>query len=443
MPATAYEPVEIRGRQVVDVVEFNTSLAPEESLTFRYYVKTERDLVEVTRKIAEEETTGRWVGRGEPTDTFRAAQAEPVRLDRYDANDGVVTVRSPLTNVDFDADPFYQLQMLSVGGPILEFVYYTDVAMLDFELPPRLLDRFPGPKFGIVGSRSFIGLGADEPLMGTIIKPCCGLTVDEVADKAYQAALGGAYLMKDDEKMMNPAYCPLEAKVRAVAAGLERAYDETGKRTIYCPHLPVRTDKLHDAARRVVDWGATGIMFNVVLANNISAMQVVAEDPELDVPIYAHCGGLAALTTGPRRIDARVIARLVRLCGADYFQIGVMGMRDCHVNSLDESLLAMLGDTLREPLEGMRDTVPVTAGGLSAANLGLNLRAFKTAELGYAFAPLAGSNILDHPAGPRAGAIAMHQSARAFYDEGITDPAALGAYAGRTGAAELAALFDK
>ena len=103
MPAS-YEPAEIRGREVVDVVAFDTSLAPDESITFQYYVKTESDLVQVTRKIAEEETTGRWVGRGEPTDTFRAARAEPVELRRYDANDGVVTVRSPLANVDFDAE---------------------------------------------------------------------------------------------------------------------------------------------------------------------------------------------------------------------------------------------------------------------------------------------------------------------------------------------------
>jgi ribulose 1,5-bisphosphate carboxylase large subunit-like protein len=248
--------------------------------------------------------------------------------------------------------------------------------------------------------------------------------------------------------MMNPAYCPLEPKVKAVASALKRAYDQTGKRMIYCPHLPVRTDRLLDTARRVVDWGATGVMFNVIMANNIGALQVIAEAKDLDIPVYAHCGGLAALTTGPRRIDARVIAKLVRLCGADYFQIGVMGQRDCHVNSLDPSMLGMLAATFWDPLpttdagpRPLTDTVPVTAGGLGASNLGHNLAAFHHADWGFAVAPLAGSSVLDHPAGPRAGALAMWQAAQAYRDQQLTEPTRLMGWAQANGKAELLDLF--
>jgi ribulose 1,5-bisphosphate carboxylase large subunit-like protein len=444
-----YVPPEVRGRQPIDVVELSGRLDPAEALEFTYYVKTDGDLVKVTQKIAEEETTGRWIGRQAPTPLFHAARAEAVRIERYDRSDGIVTIRAPLANLDPEADPYYEVQMLSVGGPILEFVYYTEVAFLDFKLPKALLERFPGPKWGIHRSRQYAGLADGEPLIGTIMKPCCGLSVEEVAEKAYQAALGGCVLMKDDEKMMNPPYCPLEPKVRAVAAALRRAYEETGKRMIYCPHLPVRTDRLLDTARRVIDWGATGVMFNVIMANNVGALQVIAETKDLDIPQYAHCGGLAALTTGPRRIDARVIAKLTRLCGADYFQIGVMGQRDCHVNSLDPSLLAMLADVFRDPIPttdagavAVRDTVPVTAGGLGASNLGYNLDAFGHPEWGLALAPLAGSSILDHPHGPKAGSIAMWQAARAYREAQITQPEALKEWAARSSAVELLALFS-
>ena len=444
----AYEPIEIRGRKPVDVVEMSPSIAPGEALEFTYYVKTDGDLVQVTKKIAEEETTGRWIGRDQPTVLFHRARAEAVRIERYDGGDGVVTIRAPLANLDPEADPYYELQMLSVGGPILEFVYYTDVAFLDFKLPSAFLKRFPGPKWGITRSREYVGLAPGEPLIGTIMKPCCGLSVEEVAEKAYRAALGGCVLMKDDEKMMNPAYCPLEPKVRAVAAALKRAYDESGKRMIYCPHLPVRTDKLLDTARRVRDLGATGVMFNVIMANNIGALQVLAEDKDFDAPLYAHCGGLAAITTGRRRIDSKVIAKLTRLCGADYFQIGVMGQRDCHVNSLDPPMLTMLADVFRDPIPttdagdvAIRDTVPVTAGGLGANNLGHNLAAFGHEALGLALAPLAGSSILDHPLGPKAGAQAMWQAARAFRESGVVEPAGLKEWSRNAGAKELAALF--
>lgn len=444
-----YTPHEVRDRQPVDVVELPGRLDPAESLEFTYYVKTDGDLVKVTAKIAEEETTGRWIGRGTPTEQFHAARAEAVRIERYDRGDGIVTIRAPLANLDLDdADPYYEVQMLSVGGPILEFVYYTEVAFLDFKLPKKLLGRFPGPKWGIRRSREFIGIDDGEPLIGTIMKPCCGLTVDEVAEKAYLAAIGGCVLMKDDEKMMNPAYCALEPKVKAVAAALARAEEETGRRMIYCPHLPVRTDRLLDTARRAVDWGATGIMFNVIMANNVGALQVIAEAKDLDVPLYAHCGGLAALITGPRRIDAKVIAKLTRLCGADYFQIGVMGQRDVHANSLDPPLLHMLADAFREPIATtdagdvtITDTVPVTAGGLGATNLGYNLHAFRHPTLGFALAPLAGSNVLDHPTDPTSGAIAMWQAAKAYRERGVTEPADLHNWARETASTELLALF--
>ncbi|HEV3163005.1 MAG TPA: hypothetical protein VGZ22_03110, partial [Isosphaeraceae bacterium] len=181
-----YSPPEVRGRRPVDVVELPGRIDPAEALEFTYYVKTEGDLEKVTRKIAEEETTGRWIGRAQPTELFHASRAEAVRIVKYDRSDGVVTIRAPLANLDPEADPFYELQMLSVGGPILEFVYYTEVAFLDFALPRAFFDRFPGPKWGIKKSRQFAGLGDGEPLIGTIMKPCCGLSVEEVAEKAYQ-----------------------------------------------------------------------------------------------------------------------------------------------------------------------------------------------------------------------------------------------------------------
>lgn len=433
---TKYAPVEIRGREIIDVVELETQHDPENSIVFVYYIKTESDLVETAKRIAEEETTGRWVGGGKPTKTFESARAEVFKIEVYGPGEGVIYVRSPLTNLDMDSDMFYQISMLSVGGPILEFVYYQKVAFIDFELPRKALERFPGPKFGIKGSREFIGLKDGEPLMGTIVKPCCGLTPEEVAEKCYQAALGGAVLIKDDEKMMNPDYCPFEKKVRLVSQALKRAYEETGKRTIYAPHLTARPDKIKDMAKRAIEYGATGVMFNAILANNLGTVEILASDPEINVPVYVHSGGRSALTTGHRRIDEVVIAKLTRLCGGDYFQIGVMGQLNVHVASLDPSLLIRLNEVFKEPIPGIKDTVPVTAGGLGVANVGKNIEAF-----GYDIAPLAGSNVLDHPMGPKAGSIAMEQAVQAYREEKITDPKLLKDYAIRKGYKELLAVL--
>jgi 2,3-diketo-5-methylthiopentyl-1-phosphate enolase len=431
-----YAPVEIRDREILETIELDSQHDPDDSILFVYYIKTNADLVETAKRIAEEETTGKWIGGGKPTSVFYSARADVCKIEKYGPGEGVVYVRSPLHNLDMESDFFYQISMLSVGGPILEFSFYQSVAYLDFVLPEKIIKKFPGPKFGIKGSRKFIGLKDGEPLMGTIIKPCCGLTPEEAAEKCYQAALGGAVLMKDDEKMMNPEYCPFEKKVRLVSEGLRKAADQTGKRVIYAPHLTARPDKMKDMAMRAIEYGATGIMFNAILAHNLGIVEMLASDPDINVPIYIHSGGRSALSTGPRRIDEVVIAKLTRLCGGDYFQIGVMGQLNVHVASLDPSMLIRLNEVFQEPMHGIKDTVSVTAGGLGAANIGKNLEAF-----GYDFAPLAGSNILDHPMDPKSGAIAMEQAVLAFREEKITDPKVLKAYAIKKGYKELEAVL--
>ena len=153
-----YVPIEIRGREPLEVMELDSQHAPEDSILFTYYIKTQSDLVETAKTIAEEETTGRWIGSDTPTQTFYSAQADVCRIEKYGEGEGVIYVRSPLGNLDMESDLFYQIAMLSVGGPILEFVYYESVAYLDFQLPQTVLDKFPGPKFGIQGTREFIGL---------------------------------------------------------------------------------------------------------------------------------------------------------------------------------------------------------------------------------------------------------------------------------------------
>lgn len=439
-----YQPVEIRGKEILDIIYLDSRHGPDDSIVFQYYIKTQNDLVETAKKIAEEETTGRWIGGGEPTETYLRAKADVCRIEKYGEHEGVIYVRSPLSNLNFQNDLFYQIAMLSVGGPILEFVHYEQVAFIDFYLPPEVVSVFPGPKFGSKGTREFIGLDDAEPIIGTIIKPCCGLTPEEVAEKCYQAALGGCVLIKDDEKMLNPSYCDFLTRIRLVAEALAKAEAKTGKRVIYAPHITVRPDRMKATVELALEYGATGIMFNAVLANNLGTVEIIASDPGIQAPIYVHSGGRSALSTGPRRIDDVVTAKLTRLCGGDYFQTGVKGQMDVHVASRDPDLLDELNRVFKMHMPStangkyctMNVTVPVTAGGLGVANVGLNYQAF-----GPNVALLAGSNVLDHPMGPEAGAIAMRQAVDAFREGGVIDPGILREYSQQKGYKEALAVL--
>lgn len=400
-PVSTYRAFEIEKRKPRDVVKFRSRHALSESMRLVYYVKGRDDIVKLAKRIARDETTGSWVGTSKPTKTYRDAMADVEKVEIYGKTEGVMTIRSPLVNLDMGADLLYQFMMLAIGGPILEFVYYDRVAFMDFELPEKMLRRFPGPKFGIKGTRKLLGLASNAPVIGTIMKPCAGLTDGEVAKKIYEAAVGGVRFIKDDEKMLSPKYCPFERKIKHVVAALARAADETGCNCLYAPQICAGPATIRDTVLRAIDLGATGIMFNA-LVTGLPVLAMLAADKDVNVPIYVHSGGRTGLSTGPRRVDDVVIAKLVRLCGGDYYQIGVVDMKECLYTSLFPNLLLRLNDVFTGKLAGKKDTVSVTAGGLSVHNMTAQLDAF-----GTDFMALAGSGILNHPDGPRAGVDAM------------------------------------
>jgi 2,3-diketo-5-methylthiopentyl-1-phosphate enolase len=407
-----YLPKELRNKKVKDIVSIGSQYKKEESIEIVYYLKCDGDIREVAEKLAINETTGKWIGAGEPTSLFKKCIADVDKIYIFDRGEGIIFIRTPLINLSEENDPLYQILMLACGGPVLEFVYYSDVVLIDINLPEKILKKFPGPSFGINGIRKIIETPYPEPIVGTIIKPCAGLTEKEVAEKCYLAAKGGVKFIKDDEKMLGPSYCEVKKKIRYVSSALKKAYEETGNKCIYAVHLVERADKIKDTAKRYIDYGATGLMLNVVLGHNFEVLKILREDKEINVPLYAHSGGRSALSTGNRRIDDTFIVKLIRLCGGDFFQHGVFGVKDTHIASLDEELLNHLIFVMREDLNGIKDTVPVAAGGLRIDNLKLNLEKHYDKKFGYGVALLAGSYLLGHPEGPYQGAKEFLSSVR-------------------------------
>jgi 2,3-diketo-5-methylthiopentyl-1-phosphate enolase len=407
-----YLPKELRNKKVKDIVSIGSQYKKEESIEIVYYLKCDGDIREVAEKLAINETTGKWIGAGEPTPLFKKCIADVDKIYIFNRGEGIIFIRTPLINLSEENDPLYQILMLACGGPVLEFVYYSDVVLIDINLPEKILKKFPGPSFGINGIRKIIETPYPEPIVGTIIKPCAGLTEKEVAEKCYLAAKGGVKFIKDDEKMLGPSYCEVKKKIRYVSSALKKAYEETGNKCIYAAHLVERADKIKDTAKRYIDYGATGLMLNVVLGHNFEVLKILREDKEINVPLYAHSGGRSALSTGNRRIDDTFIVKLIRLCGGDFFQHGVFGVKDTHIASLDEELLNHLIFVMREDLNGIKDTVPVAAGGLRIDNLKLNLEKHYDKKFGYGVALLAGSYLLGHPEGPYQGAKEFLSSVR-------------------------------
>jgi len=375
-----------------------------DSLVATFYLESSKSLRSVGAAIAELETTGKWLGKETPTELFGECKGEVAEVNEIAPGKGTVTLVFPLRNFALESAAFASIWLTLIGGGTFALVEYDKSRLLDFSLPDWAYRYFPGPKWGIRRTREFLGMPEGEPIIGTIVKPTAGLTAEQVAAMCYDAALGGVRFIKDDEKMMNTDYCPLAKRVRLVCEGLKRAADQTGQSVMYCPHITSDLAHLRRNAEIALENGAPGLMVNF-FSIGFPAMEMLARDTGLDVPIYAHCGGREAMGRAEGQgVAPNVVAKFARMMGGDYFRTGIL--RSYLVGTEQE--FALMNQTLREPLGGLRDAVPALSGGLNPKNLGDNLAAF-----GYDVMVLAGTGIFSHPMGTRGGVEAMKQAAQA------------------------------
>ncbi|MEW5899898.1 MAG: RuBisCO large subunit C-terminal-like domain-containing protein [Acidobacteriota bacterium] len=142
----------------------------------------------------------------------------------------------------------------------------------------------------------------------------------------------------------------------------------------------------------------------VFIASGFESLRMIAESPDIQTPIYSHCCGKEHWARAEGQgIDQRVIAKLARLMGGDYFRVAALGGYFT-TNSVGEA--AALKPALTEPMEQIRGAVPAVSGGLDPDNLAKNIRYFGMDALF-----LAGTGIAKHPGGIRGGVKAMYAAA--------------------------------
>ncbi len=355
---------------------------------------------EAAKAISEEETTGTWTGI--------TTRAEYVRRLDGEVESVEPSEKGYMTRIRYPAEIFEPgnvPQYLSVvAGNLFGLAKLDAVRLLDIELPDDLVP-FRGPKFGIPGVRRIIGTTI-RPHVGTIIKPKVGLNPRDTAEVAYQAAIGGIDLIKDDETLTDQQFCPLAERVPVVMARLEDARDETGHKVLYAVNVTTRPDQIADRARKVLSLGANMLMVDVFVAG-LGALQALAENPNIKVPIHVHRAMHAAFTRSPEHgIAMRPFARLFRMLGADQLHTGtVSGKMGSHPEETVRD-----NQVLRDPCcFGLKPTFPVSSGGLHPGKVSKEL-----GMLGCDIVLQAGGGVHGHPDGTAAGARAMRQAVDAF-----------------------------
>ncbi|MEM2927197.1 MAG: RuBisCO large subunit C-terminal-like domain-containing protein, partial [Candidatus Bathyarchaeia archaeon] len=239
-----------------------------------YRIESDLPLQEAGRELAIEESIGTWTPLRTPQEWIRKDLAAKVFRWRGKRR-GLVWVAFPLDLFDLETGGIPNILSI-VAGNLFGLGALKNVRLLDLEFPRELRKAFPGPRFGIEGIRSLLGTLQDRrPHLGTIIKPKVGLGPLETAKVAYEAALGGVDFIKDDETLVNQAFCRLEARVAKVMEALDKAKSETGRRVLYALNVTSSPLRILELAERAKQNGANMLMVDVLTAG-FSAVQALA-----------------------------------------------------------------------------------------------------------------------------------------------------------------------
>jgi 2,3-diketo-5-methylthiopentyl-1-phosphate enolase len=276
-----------------------------------------------------------------------------------------------------------------------------NVKLLDLEFPKSFLKSFSGPKFGVQGIREILGV-YDRPLLNNMIKPCTGLSPEATAELAYEAAVGGVDIIKDDELISNPDHCPLIERVKRVVEAIKKADDVKGEKTLYAFNITDGPEKLKENAYKAIEAGANALMVNYNTIG-LDATRMLAEDKSINVPLLGHSDYTGAVYESPwsGMSAALICAKLPRLAGVDMvISLTPYGkfpmLMDTFVDS-GYKMLSKLGD--------IKPIFPMPGGGTTQGHVEDVVNKF-----GIDVIIASGAGIHAHPMGPRAGAKAFRQA---------------------------------
>ncbi len=392
-----------------------------------YLIETGRDVELTAELIAGEQSSGTFVPVPGETAELRARSRAEVKsiqvLDEVSspALPGArlapqakivraqVIIEFPLRNVGINLPTLLAM----VCGNLYELAELSGCKLLDIDMPACFAARYPGPQFGIAGTRQLTGVN-QRPILGTIIKPSVGLSPTQTATMVRELGLAGIDFIKDDELMANPPHSPLEERVRSVMREIHRLADETGKQIMYAFNITDEVEAMLRHHDTVLHAGGTCVMasLNHVGLVGMSALRAISQ-----LPIHGHRNGWGMLTRHPALgMEFTAYQKIWRAIGVDHL----------HVNGLqnkfwepDDSVVRSI-QALQQPMWSGYCTMPVISSGQWGGQAFETYRRIESQDILY----LAGGGIAAHPLGAAAGVRAIRDAWQAAV-EGLSLEAAV------------------
>ena len=382
-------------------------------ITLTYLIETAGNPEALAAQIASDQSTGTFVAVPGETEELKNRVAArvvalrplpPVAVPSFPSD-----AAGPFNRAEADiAFPFEAigtdlaaLMTIAIGG-VYSIRGFTGIRIIDMKLPEAFGKAWPGPQFGVAGTRRLTGVH-DRPIIGTIIKPALGLRPHETAALVRDVIDAGVDFVKDDEKLMSPAYSPLEARVKAIMPMILEREQKTGRKVMYAWGIsatdPDEMMRNHDI---VVKHGGNCAVINI---NSIGFGAFAFLRKRSGLVLHAHRNGWDILTRHPGLgMDFRVWQQFWRLLGVDQFQIN--GIRVKYWEP-DESFVRSF-KAITTPLFTPADCpLPVAGSGQWGGQAPETYeRTGRTLDLLY----LCGGGIVSHPGGAGAGVKAVRQA---------------------------------
>jgi ribulose-bisphosphate carboxylase large chain len=393
-----------------------------------YLIETPYSLEHAATVIAGEQSSGTFVAV--PGETQELKQVYGARVESITPQERVTTPSLPgskapksvgtpeytrgLARISFplhNIGPSLPGLMSTVAGNLYELQELSGVRLVDVELPHAFAERYPGPGFGIDGTRKLAQVNG-RPLIGTIIKPSIGLSIEQLRPLVRDLAEAGLDFIKDDELNANPPYAPLAQRVPAVMAEIERIADKTGRKSMYAFNITGDLDDMlqgHDLVQRA---GGTCIMVNV---NCVGLAAVAHLRRHSQLPIHGHRANFGAMARHPLLgIGFNAFQKIWRLAGVDHLHVGGFSGKFYESNT---EVAQSIRDCLT-PLFGDYRVMPAISSAQWAGSAIDIFAATRTIDVVH----LAGGGIIAHPGGTAAGVRSMQQGwEAAMADVPLTD----------------------
>ncbi|MEJ8842936.1 ribulose-bisphosphate carboxylase large subunit family protein [Lacibacter sp. H375] len=392
-----------------------------ERITATYFIETPYAPEKAAAVLAGEQSSGTFVAV--PGETEELKQRFAARVESVDVLETVNEPAIPgasskdgkyrraIVKVSWSIENFgYNLPVMvsTLQGNLYEITQFTGLKLMDIELPASFGQHFKGPAFGIEGCRTLTGV-KDRPLIGTIIKPSIGLSVEQTASMVKTLAEAGIDFVKDDELLSSSANSNFNDRVDAVMNVINAHADKTGKKVMYAFNLSGEVDEMLQRYEKIVKSGGTCAMISINSVGLAAAKKIM---DQRQLAIHAHRNGWGMMTRHPLLgIDYKAYQKIWRLAGAD--QMHVNGIQNKFWES-DDSVVASIEACLTKMFDH-KTVVPVVSSGQWGGQAFETYRRTKTVDLLY----MAGGGIMAHPMGAAAGVVALQQAWKAAVD-GLT-----------------------